>query len=395
MSSIVSPDDIRPGEFADAMPDMDAENYEALKQSIRDRGLDYPILVDESGIVVDGHHRLRACRELGIEPQVEVVGAEPERAWRTNLAQRDLSNGTKREAVKRYLERHWDGDRSLREIAGDIGVSHGTVKNAKDDLKEAGKLDKVLQLSTEEKRERVREYIDANTDASNRDVADAMDFEVSHVSVGKWRPDRDTADDASDNGDGDGDADDAFPTTDTIDLVGTMREETATNGGSDEAAAEVPRSTADVDDVDGDGDTAAAEPVVGATGSLHGPGGSDIADRDMHDMLDYLSVLPPGQFTWSKTRIPDDIPVRSLRSNDIVEIETTARVYYGDTGESYHDLRLYRVTDRAADLLAEADRFTPCPCGHAGLRNRGDRFECGFDLCDLEFKQSDLEGDYA
>lgn len=43
--------------LADLLP----EEYDALRASIAQRGVDIPIVVDENGNVVDGIHRQRAC----------------------------------------------------------------------------------------------------------------------------------------------------------------------------------------------------------------------------------------------------------------------------------------------------------------------------------------------
>ena len=48
------------------LPDMPPEQYEALKADIADRGVLVPIDLTEDGYILDGHHRYRACLELGI-----------------------------------------------------------------------------------------------------------------------------------------------------------------------------------------------------------------------------------------------------------------------------------------------------------------------------------------
>lgn len=178
------------------MPDLPDGEFERLKNDIEQHGLEYPILVDPDGNVIDGHHRMRACDELGIDPKTQVVdGTDDEtlhRAYRTNLLGRDLGNGVKRQAVKQYLREHQerieDGDGD-REIAADLGVAKGTVQNARHELWEDGKPDKVVQLSTDEKRQRLRDHLNENPGASNREAADAVDFDVSHTTVSSWRKD--------------------------------------------------------------------------------------------------------------------------------------------------------------------------------------------------------------
>lgn len=94
---------------------------------------------------------------------------------------------TDREIAKQYLLEKWDGDESERSIASKLGVSRKTVNNAKSDLKESGKLGNLAQFSKFDKRAQVREYIDENPDASNREVAESVEADVSHATVGNWR----------------------------------------------------------------------------------------------------------------------------------------------------------------------------------------------------------------
>jgi DNA modification methylase/ParB-like chromosome segregation protein Spo0J len=49
-------------------------DYDALKSWIaKDRKLHYPILLNQHGDVLDGHNRLKICKELNIEPRFEVI----------------------------------------------------------------------------------------------------------------------------------------------------------------------------------------------------------------------------------------------------------------------------------------------------------------------------------
>jgi ParB-like nuclease domain len=56
-------------EYANLVPPLSAEEYEGLKQSIKQNGLWIPITVNNQGVILDGHHRFKACQELGIEPK--------------------------------------------------------------------------------------------------------------------------------------------------------------------------------------------------------------------------------------------------------------------------------------------------------------------------------------
>ena len=78
------------------MPDLTVEEYAELKADIERRGVMVPVEFDELGNVLDGHHRLRICKELGIKdyPKVIRVGmTESEKlihARKLNIARRHL-----------------------------------------------------------------------------------------------------------------------------------------------------------------------------------------------------------------------------------------------------------------------------------------------------------------
>lgn len=59
-------------EYAALIPKLSPLEYESLKQSISDHGLHIPLKVNQHGILLDGHHRYRACQELNIKPHIEV-----------------------------------------------------------------------------------------------------------------------------------------------------------------------------------------------------------------------------------------------------------------------------------------------------------------------------------
>jgi ParB-like nuclease domain len=66
-------------EYASLVPELSPEEFESLKQSIKANGLYVPIIVNQNGIILDGHHRYKAFQELGIEPNTIV------REFRDNL----------------------------------------------------------------------------------------------------------------------------------------------------------------------------------------------------------------------------------------------------------------------------------------------------------------------
>ncbi len=84
-------------EYEKLLPKMTQEEFTQLKQSIRDEGQHYAIVVNEDLEVLDGHHRFRACTELGIEPDFEVRKFEDKLMEKrfvieANLRRRHLNN---------------------------------------------------------------------------------------------------------------------------------------------------------------------------------------------------------------------------------------------------------------------------------------------------------------
>jgi site-specific DNA-methyltransferase (adenine-specific) len=49
------------------LPNLTPWTYDALKESIRRRGVIVHVVKDENGDIIDGHQRVRACDELGIK----------------------------------------------------------------------------------------------------------------------------------------------------------------------------------------------------------------------------------------------------------------------------------------------------------------------------------------
>src|SRR5215207_5413695 len=62
--------------YASSVPPMTSKQYEELKQSIKEDGLHYKLVVNQQNyVLLDGHHRYKACQELGrpiTEEDIEV-----------------------------------------------------------------------------------------------------------------------------------------------------------------------------------------------------------------------------------------------------------------------------------------------------------------------------------
>jgi len=119
------------------MPPLSQEEYEALKADIAERGVQVPVEYDEQGNILDGHHRVRACKELGIGEWPSVIRrgmseeGKVEHALALNLSRRHLSREQRQELVVNLRGQGW----SLRRIAAKLGVSDFTVRK---DIEDSG-----------------------------------------------------------------------------------------------------------------------------------------------------------------------------------------------------------------------------------------------------------------
>ncbi len=133
-----------PYQFLPALTD---DEFAALKANIEQRGVIQPVVVDEAGIVIDGHHRARACDELGIDyPRVVLEGMSDdekvEQALVLNLGRRHLTRDQKRDLVVRLR----DAGRTERWIATATGIPKSTVHRYLDPAPNGATLDELAVL---------------------------------------------------------------------------------------------------------------------------------------------------------------------------------------------------------------------------------------------------------
>ena len=126
------------------MPDLTVDEYAELKSDIAERGVMVPVEFDEAGNVLDGHHRLKICEELGITEYPKVIRAgmtEQEKrthARKLNMARRQLTATQRRQIVQDQLRE--TPLKSDRQIADAIGVSNSTVSYQRKKMVETGQL---------------------------------------------------------------------------------------------------------------------------------------------------------------------------------------------------------------------------------------------------------------
>jgi transcriptional regulator with XRE-family HTH domain len=125
--------------YANLVPPLTAEEYNALQADIATNGLLQEIVVDEVNAILDGHHRYKICRELGTpirtrslrslatesEKKAYVIGAAFKRrnlgegaAEILRQGQRDLCRTLRRENAKKW---------TLVTLAALVGVDRTTV----------------------------------------------------------------------------------------------------------------------------------------------------------------------------------------------------------------------------------------------------------------------------
>ncbi|MCO6454374.1 MAG: ParB N-terminal domain-containing protein [Pirellulaceae bacterium] len=131
------------------LPPLLPDEFEALKSSIAERGVDVPIIVDQEDNVIDGYHRMRACDDLGIFCPREVRHFESETdklelVLRLNCGRRQLNRQQKRSVIDAYLLRDPQiADNFLAQI---IGVSKNTVADVRSTLEATCQIDKFDEL---------------------------------------------------------------------------------------------------------------------------------------------------------------------------------------------------------------------------------------------------------
>jgi DNA modification methylase/ParB-like chromosome segregation protein Spo0J len=90
-------------EYSSLVPPLSRKEYDALKMSIKENnGNTVPIILNRNHVIIDGHHRLRACTELGLVPKTEVIDfanviQESEFVINLNLNRRQLNDFQKAE----------------------------------------------------------------------------------------------------------------------------------------------------------------------------------------------------------------------------------------------------------------------------------------------------------
>lgn len=136
------------------MPPLTADEYAELKEDISERGVMVPIEYDETGNILDGHHRVAIWNELtqaGIElppfPRAIRYGmSDPEKrthARKLNLARRHLNQEQRRNMIQQELKEN--PEKSNRQIAEELRVDDKTVGAVRDELESTAEIPQLPQ----------------------------------------------------------------------------------------------------------------------------------------------------------------------------------------------------------------------------------------------------------
>lgn len=144
------------------MPPLSPDEYQELYDSIKSEGVHDPIHIDEDGVIIDGHHRSKIARELGIPCPVIAHDSLDEQGKRSlaftlNLKRRHLSREQRRALGLESLR--LDPIASNREHSKRTGLSDKTIQSIREDQ------------GIPEPREIIAETAEANPEKSNRELA--------------------------------------------------------------------------------------------------------------------------------------------------------------------------------------------------------------------------------
>lgn len=133
------------------MPPLTPEEYTALEASILEHGILSPVITDEAGVILDGHHRSKIASEHGISCPKQIVYGKTDTEKRTmalslNLDRRHLNREQKRALVAESVKA--DPGLTAREHARRTGVHHTTVGTIRSELEANGEISHSVERVT-------------------------------------------------------------------------------------------------------------------------------------------------------------------------------------------------------------------------------------------------------
>lgn len=117
-------------EYQKLVTPLQDEEYDSLKESIKLHGLWMPIITTKDGVILDGHNRFRACKELGIQVRASIKEFPTKTdeiifVGESNLKRRQLTS-LQRIAIVQKLESHYAEKAKQRMSEGGRGGNIST-----------------------------------------------------------------------------------------------------------------------------------------------------------------------------------------------------------------------------------------------------------------------------
>lgn len=152
------------------MPPLTPEEYTALEASILEHGILSPVITDEAGVILDGHHRSKIASEHGISCPKQIVYGKTDTEKRTmalslNLDRRHLNREQKRALVAESVKA--DPQMADNVHAKRTGSSDKTVTSIREELEatsEIPKFDKTIGADGKERPARRSAPLNVNTE---------------------------------------------------------------------------------------------------------------------------------------------------------------------------------------------------------------------------------------
>jgi ParB-like chromosome segregation protein Spo0J len=165
-------------EYQSLVSPLTTEEYDKLKDDIQEHGLDEPIKVNSQMVILDGHHRYKACQEIGISPKFEVKSFENQLLEKryviaANRYRRHLNTfqrvelELKLELIDKEIARHnvianlptittnINSQNSVNRL-GRQGVNQSTARRAKTSHETVRQVKVILEKAPEELKEKLR-----------------------------------------------------------------------------------------------------------------------------------------------------------------------------------------------------------------------------------------------
>ena len=154
------------------MPPLSPDEYQELYDSIKSEGVHEPVHIDEDGVIIDGHHRSKIAKELGIPcPVITHDGLSESKkrslAFTLNLKRRHLNREQRRALGLESLR--LDPIASNREHSKRTGLSDKTIQAIREDE------------NIPEPKDVIREYKEDHPDKSLRKISEELDVHRNTV----------------------------------------------------------------------------------------------------------------------------------------------------------------------------------------------------------------------